>query len=78
MKKRESTNKSDVDSLKQRVLDLKPLPSNHTQIFLEEYPEYNNLKGINTYRNVVALGSANMEITAKMEKLFKVKKKSKV
>jgi hypothetical protein len=66
---------SQTDTLKMRVLKLKPLPKDHTVVFIASYPEHNNNKDINTYRNVVALRVADEAIIEKMESIFSKKSK---
>lgn len=68
---------SNVDNLKLRILSIKPLPNDHTDRFMEKFPEYNNKKGIDKYRNVTSAKSADQDITEKLEKLFKKQRKVK-
>lgn len=67
---------SQTDSLKMRVLKLKPLPKDHTSVFLKTYPEHNNIKDINNYRNIVTLKATDETIIEKMEALFSKTKKA--
>jgi hypothetical protein len=66
---------SQTDTLKMRVMKLKPLQKDHTEVFMVAYPEYNNMKGLNTYRNVVTLRTADEKIIEKMEAIFSKKSK---
>lgn len=54
-----------------RVYNLRTkLPSRYMHKFLQEYPEYNDIKGINRIRNVMRYGVEDNEILEKFEKFF--------
>lgn len=58
--------------LKRRMLDIKiKLKAKHPQYlqpFLQEYPKYNNYKGIQRIRNVMALVTTDEKLTNELEK----------
>jgi hypothetical protein len=66
---------SEVDKLKARVFNLKPFPAGHEDLYLEAFPEYNNKRGLDKYRNIVSMKSTDEEMITKMEMLFSVKKR---
>ncbi len=68
-------NLSKVDLLKKRILDLKPLPKNHTAVFMYKFPEYDNRAGYIKYRNCISLRIADEDITEKLELLHSDKSK---